>query len=221
MDNILKKFTTPNTQGSYFLSFEGIEGAGKSTQLQVVKRHLESKGLSVTVVREPGGTPFGEALRAAILQSDKKIHPLSEAYLFASSRAQLLQDVILPKLGEPKSVVICDRYIDSSLAYQGVARNLGIETILNFHSYSPLNILPHKTFYIKIDLETSLERQRIRNQKKDYFESQGVAFYKQLIYGYDKAAELFPSRISVIDGNQSVDKISTDILEIVEGLLDA
>ncbi len=215
---LLDCFRPPAFPGSFFLSFEGIEGAGKSTQLKHAKEFLEEKGFRVLVLREPGGTSFGEKLRKSILESKEPINPLAEAHLFCSSRAQLLQEVTLKELSTPGTVVILDRYLDSTIAYQGKARNLGTQTILELHKHFPLNLVPHLTLYIKISLETSHSRQKLRNIPKDYFESQGDDFYKLLIEGYEEAARLFPDRISTIDGEQSFEAVQEAICERLESL---
>ena len=207
----LQFFRPPAFPGSYFLSFEGIEGAGKSTRHRALKDHLEERGFRVLLIREPGGTSFGERLRKAILESHQKIHPLAEAHLFASARAQLLSEVILKELEEPGTVIIADRYLDSSLAYQGIGRGLGIQSILDLHRHFPLNLVPHLTFYLQIDVQVSHGRQKIRNAPKDYFESQGDKFYDKLIEGYDQVARLFPDRVQTINANRPFDEIQSDI----------
>lgn len=216
---LAKNFRTPAFPGSYFLSFEGIEGAGKSSQIVKVKEYLESLNFRVIVLREPGGTSFGEKLRQAILNSTGKIHPVAELHLFASSRAQLLHEVTLKELEVPNTVVIYDRYIDSTLAYQGKARGLGFEKVLTSHACFPLTLVPHLTFYLKIPAEMSHDRQKIRNAPKDYFERQGDEFYQALVSGYEAAAELFPNRILTIDGATNIDKVFTDIKDALDGLI--
>lgn len=218
---LLASFKPPVTQDSFFISFEGIEGAGKSTVIKKVEDFLKSRGYRLVMVREPGGTPFGENLRKSILESKTFIHPIAEAMLFASSRAQLLSEIILKELQTPKTVVLCDRFLDSSLAYQGIARNLGIETILNIHNHFPLTSVPHRTYYISISLETSMERQRKRNSEKDYFESEKEEFYKKLISGYDQASKLFPERISVINGEVNEEQVAQSVLKDLEELIRA
>ena len=213
-------FRPPSSPSSYFLSFEGIEGSGKSTQLKTLKIYLEGLGLRVIVLREPGGTTFGEKLREAILASKEALHPAAEAYLFASSRAQLLNQVILKELSKEKTIVICDRYIDSSIAYQGHARGLGAGTILKIHELPPLNFLPHQTYYLDIDLEISFERQQIRGGQKDYFESENKDFYQKLIEGFEEASLLFPSRIKKIDGRREEERVFADIKNYVNKLID-
>lgn len=215
----ISSFQCPSSPSSYFLSFEGIEGSGKSTQLKNLKSYLEGLEYRVIILREPGGTAFGEKLRGAILASEEALHPIAEAYLFASSRAQLLNQVILKELSIKKTVVICDRYIDSSIAYQGHARGLGTETILKIHELPPLNSLPHQTYYLDIDLQTSFERQKARGNEKDYFESESKKFYQKLIQGFQEASRIFPDRIKVINGHLEEERVSADIQKYVNKLL--
>lgn len=216
---LLESFRTPAFPGSFFLSFEGIEGAGKSTQIKNIVEFLEKKDFRVITLREPGGTVFGEKLRKAILDSGQDILPVAESTLFASSRAQLLNDVILPELSTPGTVIICDRYIDSSLAYQGIARELGPDYVLGIHNIFPLNLVPHLTLYLKISVETSNNRQKMRNAPKDYFERKGDQFYKKLIEGYDLAKELFPNRIRVIDAEQDETLVTQSITNEISKLI--
>ncbi|MDH5581442.1 MAG: dTMP kinase [Bdellovibrionales bacterium] len=218
--DLINSFRAPAFPGSFFLSFEGIEGAGKSTQIVKIKEFLESKNFRVLVLREPGGTPFGEKLRSAILNTKTALHPVAEAHLFAASRAQLLEEVTLRELSIPNTVIICDRYIDSTLAYQGTARKLGLKTILDMHNCFPLNLVPHLTFYLKISIETSQERQKMRNAPKDYFESQGLDFYKSLVEGYENSYKLFPKRIKLIDAEKNSDEVYESILKELMNLLE-
>jgi dTMP kinase len=217
--DLLNSFRAPAFPGSFFLSFEGIEGAGKSTQIIRLKSFLEEKNYRVLVLREPGGTPFGEKMRQAILETKTEITPLAEAHLFASSRAQLLSEVILKELAVPNTVVICDRYIDSSLVYQGHSRGLGVAEVLNIHNAFPLNLVPHLTFYLRIGVETSEARQKLRNAPKDYFEARGPEFYKKLIVGYDLISELFPHRILKLDAEVSLDQMSMRIADAITKLI--
>lgn len=208
-----------NSHESLFLSFEGIEGSGKSSQIQKLEEYLLEQGLKVHKFREPGGTKFGEKLREAILQSDVSLDPMAEACLFASARAQLLTEKIFPLLEEKGNIVICDRFIHSSLAYQGVARKMGLEKVLALHQDYPLNTIPHKTYYLAIDLETSHQRQKTRGNEKDYFESEKAQFYQDLIKGYEEMKSLFPDTFVRVDGNQNFDKLNEFLRQDILGLL--
>lgn len=218
---LLSSFRTPAFPGSFFLSFEGIEGAGKSTQINRVKKFLEDRDFRVLILREPGGTAFGEKLRQAILETKTEISPLAEAHLFASSRSQLLSEVILKELSVPNTVIICDRYIDSSVVYQGHSRGLGVAEVLEIHNIFPLNLVPHLTFYLRISAETSEKRQKIRNAPKDYFEARGIEFYKKLVVGYDLMHELFPNRILKLDAEGSLEEITMVIENAVSNLINS
>jgi len=216
---VKNKYRNPETPGSLFLSLEGIEGSGKTTQIKAIESFVKNKGMRVLTLREPGGTTFGEKLREAILQSETPLHPLAECHLFLASRAQLLNEKILPFLLQPGSVVILDRYIDSTLAYQGNARRLGYETILTLHQFEPLNLLPHRTYFLDIGLETSMERQKTRGNQKDYFESQKQEFYQNLLDGYREVSEIFPERILKVNAENTPDKVTQLIISDLEKIL--
>ncbi len=216
LDSIKANFRTPETPGSFFISLEGIEGSGKSTQIKEIEAFVQRKGLRVLTLREPGGTVFGEKLREAILNSSEPLHPLAECHLFLASRAQLLKEKILPFLLQPGSVVILDRYVDSTLAYQGKARRLSYETVLTLHQHDPLNLLPHRTYFLDISLEVSMERQAARGNAKDYFESQKAEFYQNLVDGYRELATIFPERIMKIEAERSASYVSLQIANDLE-----
>jgi dTMP kinase len=212
-------YVAPETPGSLFLSLEGIEGSGKSTQIRHLQSYLESLGYRVLCLREPGGTAFGEKLREAILKSETPLHPLAECHLFLASRAQLLNEKVLPFLLTPKSVVILDRYLDSTLAYQGNARQLSYETVLEIHKHHPLNLVPHRTYFLDISLEVSQDRQKKRGSEKDYFESEHNEFYARLIDGYRDMAKLFPHRIKTIDASAEESTVKDFLLRDLKALL--
>jgi len=219
LDSIKSFYRNPETPGSFFLSFEGIEGSGKSTQIQEIEIFLKAKSLRVLTLREPGGTAFGEKLREAILKSETPLHPLAECHLFIASRAQLLKEKILPFLLVPGSVVILDRYIDSTLAYQGKARRLGYETVLTLHQHDPLNLLPHRTYFLDISLETSMQRQLARGNQKDYFEAQKQEFYQNLVDGYRELSEIFSVRILKIDAEKTTSEVTKKIRQDLDGFI--
>lgn len=221
IDNeLLSKFKPPAFENSYFFTFEGVEGSGKTTQIENLAQAL-GQNYRIIRLREPGGTSFGEKLRESVLEAKAPLHPLAEAHLFASSRAQLLHEVIIKELSQPGTIVLCDRFLDSSLAYQGVARGLGIETILRLHQDFPLCIAPHKTFFLKASVDLSHERMRQRNLPPDYFESQANLFHQKLVRGYDEVATLFKERILVLDANQDITQIQNQILQAVEKVFNA
>lgn len=200
-------FTSPSKEQAQIISFEGIEACGKTTQINNFTQYLKSLGKKVTLFREPGTTTFGEKLREALLQSESDISPLAQAYLFASSRAQLHYEKISPLLNNKENVILIDRYIDSSIAYQGFAGSLGVDTILNIHNVSPLNILPNQTFYLAIDIDTSMRRQLHRGNQKDFFEKKKKDFYLRLIDGYEETFKLFPKRVTKIDATLSEQQV--------------
>lgn len=193
------------------MSFEGAEGSGKSTQIQKLKEHFEALNRPCLLLREPGGTNFGEKLREAILNQHQKLHALAETFVFLASRVQLLEEKILPHL-KLNGVVLLDRYIDSTLVYQAIARGEEIQKIWTLHQFAPLNLLPHRTLYLDISLEVSLERQAKRGHSKDYFESRPNDFQERLLKGYQTLAQLYPERIKTINGQQSVDEVFKSIL---------
>ncbi len=207
MDKIDFEFSSWHTPSTgHFITFEGIEGCGKTTQIQKLSGFLRDRGYSVLCLREPGGTDVGEQIRQVLLHATYPLHPLSESLLFLASRAQLIHEKILPHLAQG-GIVLLDRYLDSTLAYQALAQNLSPLNILQIHSQTPLNLLPHLTFYLDIDYEVSLQRQQTRGQKKDYFESRDAHYFLGLIKAYRLLAQSYPQRIVTHPGDQDVNQI--------------
>jgi len=216
----IRNFQPIKLKNSYLISFEGIEGCGKTTQIELLQQKIESYGFTCHIVREPGGTKFGESLRRAILETKEQISPLAEAHLFASSRAQLLEQVVLPLVNVPNNVVIYDRFIHSSIAYQGFGGELGPQKILEVHQHYPLNIIPHHTYYLNISIETSFKRQAIRNNKADYFESKSKEFYHKVKNGYESLSQIFSNYIYDIDSEGTIEDIENKIWNTTLMLLD-
>jgi len=215
----INSFSYFDKKNVIFLSFEGIEGCGKSTQIKLISQYLQQNTkYKVHNFREPGGTTFGEKLREAMLGANSEIAPLAEAHLFASSRCQLLQEAVLPLLSTKNNIVIYDRYIHSSVSYQGFGAKLGPDTILGIHNNYPLNTIPHLTIYLEIDIETSKKRQAIRNNKKDYFESKPVSYYQHLIDGFNYCKDNF-SDFNVINGNRAKEEVHHDIISLVNKVI--
>ena len=206
----------PSHPTSCLISLEGLEGAGKTTQSQKLQQLLTARGREVTLLREPGGTAFGEHLRHSILHSPTPLEPIAEAYLFASSRAQLLREHLLPQLAKPHQAVIVDRYYDSSVAYQGFGLELGAETIEAIHHTYPLHYLPHITFYLDIPLAMSSSRLQVRGKKKDYFESLSPAFFARVAKGFNWCAKHYPQRVIRIPGDDSAHTIAEKIAHTLQ-----
>lgn len=200
----------------YFISFEGIDGSGKSTQINKLKEFLEQNGYDVLLTREPGGTKISEKIRNIILDADnKEMTDMTEAFLYAASRAQIVEEVIKPAIDSGK-IVICDRYVDSSIAYQGYGRKLGdfVEVI---NSYAVQNIMPDLTVFMKV--EPTIGNDRISNREKDRIELEAQDFHMAVYNGYDNLEKRFPDRIKSVDATRSIDEIHNNILEHVKGLL--
>jgi len=188
------------------VTFEGIEAAGKSTLIAALNEELTTRGNVVLVTREPGGTPLGDALRAVFLDPALTVDPIAEVMLLNASRAQLVADVIAPAL-KVRSVVLCDRFFDATVAYQGYGRGLNVESLLEICLTATHRIAPDLTFLIDIPVELSQARLRARGSA-DRLEREGTAFHKRVREGYLALAERFPSRYVVLDGTQPPDVLA-------------
>lgn len=198
-----------------FISFEGSEGAGKTTILERLVPDL-AENYDVLVTREPGGNKVSEAIRE-ILQSNEygNIDGLTEALLFAAARRQHLVETILPALVDGK-IVLTDRYVDSSLAYQGYARNLGFQEIWNLNRMATQEVMPGLTIYFDLDPEIGLARiNATRQDKIDRLDSEDLSFYEDVRNGYLEIAKKFPERIVVIDADQPLEKVYQDTYQTV------
>ena len=198
-----------------FITIEGGEGAGKSTQIQVVKDYLLTRGNDVVVTREPGGTSEGQEIRNLLVSGDKdKWSPLSETLLILADRAAHLESVIRPALAEGKYVV-CDRFFDSTKAYQGVAGGLGLDVIHNLQQPVLGTTLPDVTFLLDIDPEKGLRRAQVRGGELR-FESKTLAYHHTLRNAFLDFAAQEPDRIFVIDADRDVEAVSADILAVLD-----
>lgn len=187
-----------------FITFEGIDGSGKSTQISLLEKKLRDAGYDVLLTREPGGTEIGEKIRSIILDpSNDDMDQMTEAYLYASSRAQLVRQVIVPAVNEGK-IVICDRFVDSSIAYQAYGRQMG-ETIELLNSFAVGECLPDITFLLRIEPENT--RSRMEERELDRIEMASDDFHYRTFLGYDQIAAANPDRVVVIDGKDSVEHI--------------
>ena len=204
---------TPYRREAVFISFEGQDGSGKTTQAGLLAAWLGEQGHEVVQTREPGGTPLGEAIRDVVLHG-LDMTPWAEATLFASSRAEHVARVIKPAL-DRGAWVICDRYIDSSLAYQGIARGLGVEQVLQLNLGVTGGLLPAKTFVLALDIEAARSRQ---GEYLDRIEREDAEFRQVVADGYRELAILFPKRVTLLDGSQPPDVIAEEVREQVRAL---
>lgn len=199
-----------------FIVFEGVEGAGKGTQIALAKSYLETRGREVMVTREPGGTALGDRVRQTLLDVDTgSMNPRAEALLFAAARAEHVASVIRPALQEGK-VVLCDRFIDSSIAYQGVARGLGEEDVLNLNVWATQGLFPDLVVLLYLDPEIGLGR---AGTAPDRFESEDATFHARVADAYMKIAEEHPDRVKVIDATGSPDEVHAGVRVAIDVLL--
>ncbi len=196
-----------------FITFEGQDWSGKSTQAALLVESLRGEGREVVATREPGGTPVGDAIRALVLDGPE-MSAWAEAALFAAARAEHVAAVIRPAL-ERGAVVICDRYVDSSLVYQGIARGLGVERVLELNLAVTEGLLPDRTFVLNVDHETARAR---HSAGLDRIEREDDEFRRLVADGFRQLAGLFPERVVALDGAQSPDRIAEEVREHVRGL---
>lgn len=195
-----------------FLSIEGIDGSGKSTQLERLTKRLDREGLGYLLNREPGGSSVGNQIRRILLDPENPVSPTAELLLYFANRAQNVDEQIRPALDLGK-LVISDRYTDSTIAYQGAARGLGVELVDQLHSIACRGIEPTLTIYLRIRPEVSA--QRLSRQKKDRLEAEGADFHETVFAAYEALAARYPERVVTVDGERPEAKVGAEIWEIV------
>ena len=201
-----------------FITIEGTDGAGKSTQIELLTEYLSKKGRDVLVTREPGGTPIGEKIREIILDTENsEMSDITEAMLYAASRAQHVNEKIKPALLEGK-IVICDRFVDSSIAYQSSARGISRELIEDINKYAVCGITPDITLYFDITPEEGIKRKK-NMHKLDRQQKEKEDFHKRVYDGYQNLLKLYPERIKRVDASQSISDVHKQVIEYINKIL--
>lgn len=197
---------------SLFITFEGADGCGKTTQIELLNKYLQEKGFKTLVTREPGAKGLGEKLREILLNYDGEVSPNCESFLFLADRAQHVDCVIKPAL-KKGVIVLCDRHTDSTVAYQGYGRQLDIEQIKKLNKIAVNGLKPDLTIVFDIDIETSMQRV---GKTKDRMESAGTEFFNRVRNGYLAIAKEEPNRVNVINSADSIENIHKQVVGLVE-----
>ena len=199
--------------------FEGPDGSGKTTILKKVNQQLSKQGYKLMLVREPGGTEISEKIREIIIDNDNvNMSAKTESLLFAASRAQLIDEKIRPGLENGK-IILCDRFVLSSLTYQGVGRGLGIEEVKAINDFATDNIRPDLTIFFNIDYKTALVRKR-ENFSADSLENEDFNFHKKIFDAYLDIAQKYNRDIKQVDATRSIEEVSSDVLNLIKDLLE-
>ncbi len=199
-----------------FITFEGIDGCGKSTQLELFSLYLSERGIRYELIREPGGTVIGEKIREILLDKmNTGMSAETELLLFEASRSQIVREIILPALREG-AVVICDRFSDSTTAYQGYGRGIDIGSVKALNDYATSGLKPDITFLFDISAEAASRRMGIRERESDRLDSESREFAGRVRNGYIKLAEEEPERVRMIDASEDADIISVEVIRIFE-----
>ena len=194
-----------------FITFEGADGCGKTTQLELLKLYLTGKNFDVLVTREPGSKGLGEKLRDILLNYDGEVSEQCESFLFLADRAQHIDKVIKPAINDGK-IILCDRHTDSTVAYQGYGRGLNIDEINYLNNIATNGLKPDLTIVFDVDIDTSMKRV---GQNKDRMENSGKEFFNRVRQGYLQIAKNEPQRVKVIDSTQTIEKIHTDVINLI------
>lgn len=196
-----------------FITFEGIDGCGKTTQLKLVNDYFKSKNINTLIIREPGGTVFSEKIREILLSKSSDITDISELLLFAAARNSLVQNVIRPAL-KIGTVVICDRFYDSTTAYQGYGRGIDLYQVELINQIATGGLKPDLTFYLKLSIDEANKRSSRRN--KDRIEDAGRKFFENVLFGYNEIAQKEPNRVKIVPADGSISYTNNIILEFIK-----
>jgi len=198
-----------------FITFEGVDGCGKTTQINLLSQYLIKRGYEVLLTREPGGKGLGEKLREILLNYDGEVSDRCESFLFLADRAQHIDVIVNPAVEQGK-IVLCDRHTDSTVAYQGYGRGLDIDTINSLNNLATNGKRPDLTFVFDIDTETSMKRV---GKNQDRMESAGIEFQTKVRNGYLKIANQEPERVKVIDSTKSIEEIHKQVIDIIKNYI--
>ena len=197
-----------------FITFEGADGCGKTTQIELLNEYLIKKGYKTLLTREPGAKGLGVKLREILLNYDGEVSPNCESFLFLADRAQHIDCIIKPAIEEGK-IILCDRHTDSTVAYQGYGRGLDLDRINKLNDIATNGLKPDLTIVFDIDVETSMQRV---GKEKDRMESAGVEFFNKVRQGYLEIAKNEPQRVKVISSSDTIDNIHKKVVELIEKL---
>lgn len=201
-------------QKGLFITFEGADGCGKTTQIELLNKYLLNKGYETLLTREPGAKGLGVKLREILLNYDGEVSPNCESFLFLADRAQHVDCIIKPALKEGK-IILCDRHTDSTVAYQGYGRGLDLDKIHLLNNYATSGLKPDLTIVFDVDVETSMQRV---GKEKDRMESAGVEFFNKVRNGYLEISKQEPNRVKVINSSDTIENIHKQVVELVEKL---
>ena len=202
-----------------FITFEGIDASGKSTQAELLHEFLSKKGVSAIRLRDPGATPISESIRHILLDNkNTAMSPWTELLLYEAARSQMVDESIRPAL-ESGTIVICDRFYDSTTAYQGYARGLDLDVVHRANSIGSVGLVPDLTFYVDVDPKIAAERKVKLGKAADRMEAEGLAFQEKVRHGFRELQKTDPERVKLIDGHREIKEIQNDIQKIVTALL--
>ncbi len=201
-------------QKGKFITFEGADGCGKTTQLLLLRDYLINKGYEVVLTREPGAKGLGERIRDILLNYDGEVSDRCESFLFLADRAQNIDTIVIPAIEQGK-IVLCDRHTDSTVAYQGYGRGLDVEQINMLNNLATKGLKPDLTLVFDVDVRTSMKRV---GTSKDRMESAGMEFFNRVRNGYLELAKLEPERIKVVDATKSIEEVHECVVEIADRL---
>lgn len=211
-------FPMKATRKGIFITFEGCEGSGKSTHSAIISRKLKARGRKVVQTREPGGTLLAEAVRRILLHPESRINPLAELFLYEAARAQHISEVIKPAL-KKGMIVVCDRFSDATIAYQGYGRRLDVKTIRLLNSIASESIKPDLTVYLDIPAADGLMKARKLKKGTDRLELEAVSFHNRVRKGYLALAKTEPKRIRVVKVQDSIEKTSALVVKALKSKL--